>query len=147
MKRWVFYIVLLSWCAAGFTGCLHAAPIQGKYVDRVVLCTAYCPCKKCCGWKRTWYGKAVVASGKYAGRPKQVGITASGTKAKKGTIAADTSVYPFGTRMYIPGYGYGTVEDRGSAIQGGHIDLFFKRHHQAVHWGEQRLKIRIWVAR
>ncbi len=35
-----------------------------------------------------------------------------------GTIAADTDHYPFGTRMYIPGYGWGKVEDRGGAIKG-----------------------------
>jgi 3D (Asp-Asp-Asp) domain-containing protein len=146
MKRVAVCLSLMLWPVLGLAGCLHGAPLPGKYVDRVVECTAYCPCKKCCGWKRTWYGKAVVASGRNAGQPKQVGITASGTKAKKGTIAADLSKYPFGTRMYIPGYGYGTVEDRGSAILGEHIDLFYKHHRQAAQWGRRRLKIRIWVA-
>ena len=42
---------------------------------------------------------------------------ASGKMAKVGTIAADTSVYPFGTIMYIPGYGYGEVQDVGGAIK------------------------------
>ena len=37
---------------------------------------------------------------------------------RDGTIAADTEYYPFGTRMYVPGYGGGLVEDRGGAIQG-----------------------------
>ena len=54
------------------------------------------------------------------GRKKKIGVTASGKKAKPGhTIAADTSPYPFGTKMNIPGYGWGVVEDRGGAIKGG----------------------------
>ena len=35
-----------------------------------------------------------------------------------GTIAADTKYYPFSTRMEIPGYGQGVVEDRGGPIKG-----------------------------
>ncbi|MBW1671032.1 MAG: 3D domain-containing protein [Deltaproteobacteria bacterium] len=37
---------------------------------------------------------------------------------RDGTIAADTRYYVFGVRMYIPDYGWGVVEDRGSAIKG-----------------------------
>lgn len=35
-----------------------------------------------------------------------------------GTIAADTKYYPFGTRMEIPDYGQGVVEDRGGPKKG-----------------------------
>ena len=46
---------------------------------------------------------------------------------RKGTIAADTAHYPFGTKMYIPGYGWGVVEDRGSAIKGpNRLDIFYR---------------------
>lgn len=59
-----------------------------------------------------------------------------------GTIAADTDYYPFGTRMYIPGYGWGTVEDRGSAIRGpDRIDLYFNAHSDALEWGRQRVHV------
>ena len=79
------------------------------------------------------------------GKSKKVGITASGTKAKSGTIAADTRFYPFGTVMNIPGYGTGRVEDRGGAIQGpARIDLFFKTHQQALQWGRRRVSVYIW---
>ena len=72
-------------------------------------------------------------------------MTASGTKAKKGTIAADTRIYPFGTIMKIPGYRTGRVEDRGSAIQGpARIDLFFKSHKDALKWGRQRIHVQFW---
>ncbi len=59
-----------------------------------------------------------------------------------GTIAADTSYYPFGTRIYVPGYGWGTVEDRGSAIKGpARIDLFFSSHQKALQWGRKRVDV------
>lgn len=42
------------------------------------------------------------------------GITASGVEAIVGyTVAADSSI-PFGTTLYIEGYGYYVVEDRGN---------------------------------
>lgn len=87
--------------------------------------------------------RPVHAYGPNKGKKKKVGVTASGTKAKPGTIAADTSVFPFGTRMKIPGYGWGTVEDRGGAIKGGRIDLFFKSHKEALEWGRQTVKVRV----
>jgi hypothetical protein len=61
-----------------------------------------------------------------------------------GTIAADTKYYPFGTEMYVPGYGNGVVEDRGSAIKGiQRIDLYFKSHSKAKSWGRQKLEVEI----
>jgi len=103
--------------------------------------TAYCPCKKCCGWHRNWRGKAVTKGG----YTKKVGVTASGAKAKPGTIAADTGRYPFGTQMYVPGYGYGTVQDRGGAIKGDHIDVFFKSHKDALQWGRVKRDVHVWL--
>ena len=63
---------------------------------------------------------------------------------KDGTIAADTKYYPFGTRMYIPDYGWGVVEDRGSAIKGPtRIDLFFNFHGKALEWGRRKEEVSI----
>ncbi len=63
---------------------------------------------------------------------------------KDGTIAADTKYYPFGTRMYVPGYGWGRVEDRGGAIKGpDRIDLFFNSHQEAIRWGRRRVNVEI----
>jgi len=62
-----------------------------------------------------------------------------------GTIAADTRYYAFGTRMYVPGYGYGVIEDRGSAIQGPtRLDVFFKSHTDAKIWGRQKVDVKIY---
>ena len=61
-----------------------------------------------------------------------------------GTIAADTKYYPFGTRMYVPGWGWGMVTDRGGAIKGpGRIDLYFESHQDALNWGRRRLEVTI----
>ncbi len=61
-----------------------------------------------------------------------------------GTIAADTRYYPFGTRMYVPGYGWGTVEDRGSAIKGpNRLDLYFDSYDDAMQWGRRRVPVQI----
>lgn len=63
---------------------------------------------------------------------------------RDGTIAADTRYYRFGTRMHIPGYGWGVVEDRGSAIKGpDRIDVYFSSHQKALNWGRKRVDIRM----
>lgn len=79
--------------------------------------TAYCACKLCCG--------------------KSDGITASGVKAVEGvTIAADTSILPFGTKVLIDDHEY-TVQDRGGAIKGNKIDIYFENHKKAQSFGVQ----------
>jgi hypothetical protein len=63
---------------------------------------------------------------------------------RDGTIAADTKYYPFGTRMYVPGYGWGVVVDRGSAIKGmNRIDLYFESHQDALNWGRKQVEVEI----
>lgn len=51
------------------------------------------------------------------------GVTATGTGVYKGIVAVDPRVIPLGTRMYIPGYGYGIAADTGGGIIGNMIDL------------------------
>ena len=121
--------------------------ISRAQVPRVetIETTGYCKCGTCCGWKRNWRFEPVYASGPNKGKPKKVGITAAGTKADWGTIAADPKRYPFGTIMYVPGYGWGRVEDVGSAISGNHIDLFFPSHKEALEWGRKTRRVKIWT--
>jgi 3D (Asp-Asp-Asp) domain-containing protein len=76
------------------------------------------------------------------GKPKAVGRTARGTTAKTGTVAADPKVFPFGTRLEIPGYGTGVVEDVGGSIKGRHIDVWFPTHEEAVRWGRRELAVK-----
>ena len=64
--------------------------------------------------------------------------------SEDGTIAADTRYYPFGTRMLVPGYGWGVVSDRGGAIKGrDRIDLYFDSHQDALNWGRRKVKVKI----
>jgi len=64
--------------------------------------------------------------------------------SKDGTLAADTKYYSFGTRMFVPGYGWSVVEDRGSAIKGPkRIDLFYNSHNAALKWGRQKVDVTI----
>ncbi|MHB0876405.1 MAG: 3D domain-containing protein [Anaerolineae bacterium] len=63
-----------------------------------------------------------------AGQPTSsphYGMTRTGKKAGNGIIAVDASVIPFGTRIYVPGYGVGVAEDTGGAIIGKHIDVCY----------------------
>lgn len=78
---------------------------------------------------------------------KNKGITASGIRASRGSIAAPTSI-PFNTRMNIEGLGTYTVHDRGEAIvklpDGSYkIDIWFPTHKQALDFGVKELKARI----
>jgi uncharacterized protein YabE (DUF348 family) len=50
-------------------------------------------------------------------------ITASGAPLQKGLVAVDTRYIPFGTRMYIPGYGEALAADTGGGVKGRIIDL------------------------
>ena len=108
-----------------------------------VLVTGYCNCGECCGWEFSWlgFGPPVYTYGAQKGKKKKVGVTARGTEAHLGTVAADPKVFPFGTRLLIPGYGTGVVEDVGGAIKGKHIDVWFSSHQTALNWGRRDLKV------
>jgi len=58
-------------------------------------------------------------------------ITASGTVLKKGTIAVKLNWYKLmkGMRVYIPGYGFGTIEDVGGGVSWSTnwVDLGYKK--------------------
>jgi 3D (Asp-Asp-Asp) domain-containing protein len=36
------------------------------------------------------------------------------------------------------------VEDRGGAIKGKRLDLFFDSHKEALEWGRQQLDVKVW---
>lgn len=131
--------VVLAGCAS------RPKPPRGvtPYDQRMEV-TGYCKCGDCCNWKRNIIGRPKIKSGPAKGQKKKVGVTAAGTKAKIGTVAADTTRYPFGTIVYVPGYGYGRVEDRGGAIKGEKLDLFFNSHRDALKWGRQTATVRVW---
>ena len=75
----------------------------------------------------------------------QDGMTATGTKARLGVCASDWEVLPVGTLLYVDGYGFCTVEDRGGKVKGKHIDLFFNSYNEAKQWGMKKKKILIFL--
>jgi 3D (Asp-Asp-Asp) domain-containing protein len=94
----------------------------------------------------TGYTAGIESTGKRPGHP-QYGITFSGVKVRRGlvsTIAADPKVFPIGTVLYIPGYGYGVVADTGSAIKGRKIDLYFETKKQVFkQWGKRKVVVHV----
>ena len=116
---------------------------EKKVIDMNI--SGYCACPLCCGWARNAKGKPVYSAGPNKGKPKLVGFTASGQKAAVGTIAADAKLLPFGAKVHVNGYGYGTVQDRGEAIQGASLDLFFPSHEAAQKWGRKTLPVTVWL--
>lgn len=95
----------------------------------VCTATAYCACKRCCGWS--------------------TGITASGMMAQYGVIAVDPRVIPLGTKLYIETtdgsytYGYSIAADTGGAIKGNKVDLFFPSHGEALQFGRKTVNVYI----
>jgi len=67
------------------------------------------------------------------------GITKNGAIAGPGTLAAP--IQYMGRRMYVPGYGWGTVQDIGGAIQGNRLDVWFESVDEARRWGRQTLDV------
>lgn len=103
---------------------------MSEYINLGEFClTAYCSCSICCE--------------QYAGnRPidkdgNEIVYTASGKIAKSDyTIAADPSVLPYGTIVYINGHQY-EVQDCGGVIKGNRIDIYFDNHEDACEFGMQ----------
>ena len=95
----------------------------------IFRCTAYCSCYECC---EEWaLNRPVDEDG------NEVVLTASGERAEQGkTIAVDTSVIPFGSVLMIDGQEY-VAQDRGGAIKGQRIDVYFDSHADALEWGIQ----------
>lgn len=96
-----------------------------------MLVTAYCPCKRCCG-------------------QQACGVTASGKRVstnKSRFVAADEDRLAFGSRVSIPGYHSGVsvpVLDRGGAIKGRRLDVFFPAHVTAKQWGARWLTVTVY---
>ena len=105
---------------------LPIVPIKSNQTNlKRFTVTAYCPCRRCCG--------------RY-----DDGITASGHIINVGDrFVASPPEFAFGTIMNIPNYGTVKVLDRGGAIKGNRLDVFFATHQEALQWGVQNLDVEI----
>ena len=98
-----------------------------NFVPVKAIVTAYCPCEICCGKEPNHSAYK---------------ITTSGHKIKDGdAFCAAPPEIPFGTLIAIEGYGVVPVLDRGGAIKGIKIDLFFDTHEEALDWGRREMTI------
>ena len=140
-RRIIFYIIIFAiFFAIGYGIGKIEIPVKAENTEAFVIgegppeqslksigvytITAYCPCRKCCG--------------KWAN-----GITASGTTATPNhTIAAPKS-FAFGTVLIINGQEY-VVEDRGGAIKGRKLDIYFDTHREALQWGRRKCEVFIY---
>lgn len=106
-----------------------AAEEETRSAPMTFKASAYCACSACCG--------------------KSTGITASGMKARYGTVAVDPRVIPLGTRLYIEAadgsfvYGECIAADTGGAIKGNKVDLFFPSHSEALNFGRRTVNVYI----
>ena len=83
------------------------------------MITAYCPCAICCP------GTAD-------------NLTSTMTNARKRGVAVDPRRIPYGSLLYVPGYGFALADDTGAAMRRApslHIDVRFRTHAQALKWG------------
>lgn len=74
--------------------------------------------------------------------------TSTGTKPKHGTLAADPKRLPYGTKIEIPNYGTGIVEDTGGLLRADkeniRIDVFVDTYEEAMAWGRQELEVKVY---
>ena len=69
--------------------------------------------------------------------------TATGTTPKLGTIAVNTYYIPYGSEIYIKGYGYGTAQDTGAfrnyvndeGEPMNQLDIWLNTRSEAMRWG------------
>ncbi|MBB3869258.1 3D (Asp-Asp-Asp) domain-containing protein [Parageobacillus toebii NBRC 107807] len=94
----------------------------------------------------TGYTAGVESTGKTPDHP-EYGITYSGVRVKRdlySTIAADLNIFPIGTILFIPGYGYGVVADKGGAIKGNRLDLYYDTVEDVYkYWGKKKVQVYI----
>jgi 3D (Asp-Asp-Asp) domain-containing protein len=103
---------------------VQEAEPERKYYTVWLRASAYDACYQCCG--------------------KTDGITASGFKATANHTIAAPPEYAFGQEMEINGITY-VVEDRGGAIKGDKIDIFFDTHEEATAFGVQWVEAKVYV--
>lgn len=98
---------------------------------KIMRVTAYCPCPVCCG-KWGWGYQ-----------------TASGYKIKRGDrLVAAPKVFRFGAILSVSGYNGGKpvkVLDRGGAIKGNRLDVYFDTHKEALQWGVRYVEVKEFV--
>jgi 3D (Asp-Asp-Asp) domain-containing protein len=77
-------------------------------------------------------------------QPNLSNYTSIGLFVRQGIVAVDPSVIPYGTHLYIEGYGFGVAGDKGGAIKGHKIDLAFPTVKEALQYG-RKYNVKIYI--
>lgn len=78
------------------------------------------------------------------------GITATGVPTLRGkvsTVAVDPDVIPYGSIMFVPGYGWAVAADCGDPdyMSGKRLDLYFNTEHDVYsQWGKKEVIVEIY---
>lgn len=74
----------------------------------------------------------------------QGNITSTGTRPQVNhTIAVDPKVIPYGSKVYIEGYGTYIAEDCGGGIKGNMIDIYMGSYNECIQFGRRKAKVYI----
>ena len=68
---------------------------------------------------------------------------ATGGHCHYGTCAVDPRVIPYGTKLYVEGYGTAVANDCGGAVKGHIIDLYMRSTKECFSWGRRNKKVYI----
>ncbi|MCR6107822.1 3D domain-containing protein [Salipaludibacillus agaradhaerens] len=142
LKEWLQTTTLFSQdvTVMGVTTMNHEEEVNSWVLETAEDWTKY-PSKEVIA---TGYTAGIESTGKTEDHP-QYGITYSGVEVKRdlySTIAADPQVFPLGTILFIPGYGFGVVADTGSAIKGDKIDLYYETVEDVYNlWGKKSIEV------
>ena len=70
----------------------------------------------------------------YAGKKAR---GATGQRCYYGTCAVDPKVIPYGSRLWVQGYGFAYANDCGGAIKGTKLDLYMRSTKECYRWGRR----------
>ena len=75
------------------------------------------------------------------------GITAKGTRAREGVVAADPAVLPLGSKIRVTGAGSYSgvyvVTDTGPKVKGRQIDIYLRNDREAKRFGRKMVTVRV----
>ena len=90
----------------------------------------------------------------YAPLDNQSGICTDETPSRtatmkypsRGMVAVNPDRIPYGTLLYVPGYGYAKAEDTGGAVcsyDGMQIEVLMDTYEEAMNWGVRYMEVKI----
>ncbi|WP_052329995.1 S-layer homology domain-containing protein [Thermicanus aegyptius] len=86
-----------------------------------------------------YFQKVKVKATAYSNKEKEISNrTALGWDVRQGIVSVDPTVIPYGTQLYIPGYGFAVAADRGDEIRELKVDLYMNSLEEALKFGVKK---------